>query len=382
VQRVDRLIWREMLGPFLNGFFLFLSLLFGAAYLLKVTDLLVAGVPLVMVLRISLYSLAGLITQCLPMSMLLGSLLAFGRLSGDSEHIALFAGGVSFLRLARPVAAMGLVVSVITIAWNETVVPPAMRAYYTMVQEATQDLMATTTPLTYTIKRDDGSVDEYISISGGYDPKSKRLLGVWICKMSDDPKRKGQPEVGLYADWASRLGGTINEWQYGNVYVKSLKPDPEGRFVLDSFMQTASTRTLPTKNVRMVHDLRSLMQSQTVDNRQMTFRALRAKINAEREKGNYKSTLGDEVDLWEKLSLPLATMIFGLLGAPLGVRPQRSGKAVGFGIAISLIFLYWVIYRWMYVVGKSGGIPPLVASFSACFLGLLAAGWLVSRTRQ
>jgi lipopolysaccharide export system permease protein len=113
----------------------------------------------------------------------------------------------------------------------------------------------------------------------------------------------------------------------------------------------------------------------------MTFRQLRDKINRERAEGNL-DTGGDEVDLWGKISMPLASLVFGLVGAPLGMRPHRGSKAVGFGMAIGIIFMYWVIYNWMYVVGKNGSLPPIVAAFSGCIIGLVVAVFLIARTRQ
>ena len=37
---------------------------------------------------------------------------------------------------------------------------------------------------------------------------------------------------------------------------------------------------------------------------------------------------------------------------------------MGFGVAIAIIFLYWVLYNGMWVVGKKGGLPPMLASFT------------------
>src|SRR2546421_3992910 len=99
---VDRLVWRDLLSPLLNSVLMFLMLLFTSAYLFKITDLLVKGAPFGLVAKVALYSLPSLLTQTLPMGFLLGTLLAFGRISGDSEHIALYASGVSFYRMVRP----------------------------------------------------------------------------------------------------------------------------------------------------------------------------------------------------------------------------------------------------------------------------------------
>src|SRR2546430_6090820 len=54
------------------------------------------------------------------------------------------------------------------------------------------------------------------------------------------------------------------------------------------------------------------------------------------------------------------------------IRPQRSSRTtMGFGIAIMIIFLYWVIHNWMFQVGKGGGLSPMVAAFTADAVGLV-----------
>ena len=376
---IDRLIWRELFGPVVNSIFMFMMLLFASAYLFKLTEYLTQGVPTLTVLQLALYTLPSLITQTLPMAMLLGSLLSFGRISGDSEHIALFASGISFARVVRPVTIMGLVVSLITITWNETVVPPATRAYYSLLQHATENIKATDQPLKYDIKRDDDQIDESVSIAGGYDAKTRTLRKVNILKMSDDKKSIGQPNFNVYAEEAIARDNRGLNWTYYDVTVTDLRPLRDRKAAIYMHVDTATT--LPAKNVRIGKDFSSVMQQEVTDNRRMTFKQLSEKIGRDRKEGS-ANLGGDEVDLWEKISLPMASLIFGLVGASLGVRPQRGNKAMGFGIAISIIFIYWVVYHWMYIVGKNGNLPPALASFTADILGLIAAGALVIKARQ
>ena len=376
---VDRLILRELMGPLINSVLMFLMLLFASYYLFKVTELLVQGVDLMTVIKVALYSIPTLFTQTLPMGMLLGTLLAFGRLSGDSEHIALFATGVSFTRIVRPVAFVGVVVSIIAFAWNETVVPRSMRAYYDLIQNATERIGSLNKPVSYVVKRPEGEgVSEFVTVENGYDAKTQTLRKVTILKMSDDPAHLGEPEGCIYADRVSARDEKGVDWTFYDVYVRYLKPDPKGKYVNETHVDVA--QTLPMK-AKIGRTFRGVMEAGVTDNRRMTFRELRDKINRERAQGNL-NTAGDEVDLWEKCSTPMASLIVGVVGAPLGVRPQRSGKTMGFGIAILLIFLYWVVYHWMYLVGKGGGIPPILASFVANILGAIAAIILIVKARQ
>ena len=42
-----------------------------------------------------------------------------------------------------------------------------------------------------------------------------------------------------------------------------------------------------------------------------------------------------------KFTVPLATLLFALLGVPLGLKPARGGQSERFGVAITLFFLYY-----------------------------------------
>jgi len=380
---VDRLVLRELIGPVTNSFFLFLAVLFNSAYLPKMTDLMVKGASFTQVAKVAVLGTPVLVTQCLPMAMLLGSLLAFGRLSGDSEHIALYASGVSFYRATRPVVLLGLVLFILGFIWNETVVPPSMRAFYRASYEAVEATMVPTKsqPIHYAVKKPDSDeIEEIITIMGGYDARAKQLRQVSILLMSSDPKRKGQPEALIYADRVVAHDQKGLNADFYDVYVRYFDPDRTMRRQSDAWYAKTVSRALGP-GVRFDRDFRGVPEPQITDNRVMSFAALRATIEAKRREG--KTDLGaDEVNLWEKIALPIAGAIFGLVGAPLGVRPQRGGKAMGFGIAIAIIFMYWLVHNGMFQFGKAGTVPPMLAAFTADILGTIAAVYLVARTRQ
>lgn len=374
---VDRLIWREMFGPLLNSVFMFIILIFSSAYLPKLTDLMGKGASFELVAKVALYSMPLIITQTLPMGMLLGTLLAFGRLSGDSENIAMYACGISFYRVARPVALMGLLVGGIAIAWDQTVVPPATREFYRLSQDVIDQTTADRKPLNYVVKRPGGdSVDEFVSIDGGYDAKTRSLYRVTIVKMS----LEGQPEFTVYADRAQFRDPQAQDAQFYNGRVIDMRPNSGSKYVIDSKFNEATTGTLP-KDVRLGRNFKGIMQADVNDNRRMTFLQLRDKIKEKRAK-NDDTADADEFDLWSKIAIPLASLIFALVAAPLGIRPHRGSKAMGFGIAVSLIFCYWVLNQGMYSIAKNGGISPFIAAFTADIVGLLGGILLAYRTRQ
>jgi len=104
VRIVHRYIFREILVPFALGLSLFTFVLL-IARLIKLIELVVnRGVPLVSVLRLLTYILPAFLEVTLPMAMLLAILVAFGRLSADSEMVALRSSGLSLYQLVPPVA--------------------------------------------------------------------------------------------------------------------------------------------------------------------------------------------------------------------------------------------------------------------------------------
>jgi lipopolysaccharide export system permease protein len=170
------------------------------------------------------------------------------------------------------------------------------------------------------------------------------------------------------------------DWEFFDAYVKYLRPDPESTVQADAYFRKLTT--LP-KGVRLERNFTGILQAEVTDNRRMTFVQLRDKIRQERAQGDPARTAdGDEFDLWSKISLPLASLIFGLVAAPLGIRPHRGSRTMGFGIAIGLIFCYWVVHNWMFQVAKGGTMDPLASAFTADFIGLIAAVLLMYRTRQ
>src|SRR5919197_2886531 len=111
---IDRYVIREVLLPFVIGLLIFTFMLI-IPYLIESAESFIAkGVSAPVILQLMATLLPQALGLTIPMSLLLGLLVAFGRLSGDREFVALQACGVSLMRLLRPVAALSL------IAWAAT----------------------------------------------------------------------------------------------------------------------------------------------------------------------------------------------------------------------------------------------------------------------
>lgn len=374
---LDKLVWKDLVAPFINGLAMFMLLIFAAAYMFPATELLVKGVPLPIVAQIVLYSLPSVVTQTFPMAMLLAGLMAFGRLSADREAVALFAAGISFPRMVRSVLIAGTLVSAAAFLWNDNIVPPASTKYWEIKNEAAKNIRSSSKPFTYNMYGPDGdSLERTVSIQSGFDAATRTVKDVFIVQLSKDPARKGQPDIVLFCKRAKVSDNKGTDWTYYDGYITTYAPDAKtGR--LDDFLPINFDVLKLKPNVpSMGKNFDAVLTSEVTDPNRKSFAQLRAEIKETQARGG--DTRGKEVDLYGKIALPLASLIFGIVGAALGLNTQRGGgKAVGFGVAIFIVFIYWVFYNAMFVVGKNGGLPPMLASFLAdivgAFVGLILA---------
>ena len=124
IMRIHRYITREISVPVALSLLIFTFVLL-MGRIPRLTELVVSkGVPAGEIAELFSYLLPTFFSITAPLSFLLGILLAFGRMSADSEFIALKASGVSLYSLLKPVLVLSLLFSIFT-AWLTTSVEPA-----------------------------------------------------------------------------------------------------------------------------------------------------------------------------------------------------------------------------------------------------------------
>jgi lipopolysaccharide export system permease protein len=96
-------------------------------------------------------------------------------------------------------------------------------------------------------------------------------------------------------------------------------------------------------------------------------------------KPDMRQVLNLEFGYWNKIALPLGAVVFALLGAPLGIRNQRTGAGSGFALSIGLTFGYLMLANFMAVYSRGGALPPFVASFLPVAIGMVGAAVAIWR---
>src|SRR5271154_6792797 len=120
VKLLDHYISNEFWQPLLFGVGIVTGVWFGADQLKQIFNLIMkSGVPLHLAFMIIGLHLPEIIVLTIPIGVLLGTLLVFNRMSGDSEIIALRTSGVSFYRIMVAPLLFGLVTSIVSFGINE-----------------------------------------------------------------------------------------------------------------------------------------------------------------------------------------------------------------------------------------------------------------------
>ncbi len=353
---LDKYILKAFLAPFLFGVFTFTSIFVGTGTLFRIAQFITEyGASLWSVSRAFVLALPSIVVLTFPMSVLLGSLLAFGKLSGSSELIVMRTGGQSFQQLARPVYILALLISLGTTLFNEYVVPRANHAYQTIVREEIKGQASLPTQNHVLLKQVSGNNIQAIMYASSFNQESKILKGVTVQEFTNGAVSR--------IETAERAVWNGSDWIMKDGIIHEVNPDGAVQRSLKFKEQSMPIRTNPTQ-----------VSAEQRDRDEMTIKELLATIKI--LKAADKPTAKYYMTIYERFSIPLASFVFALVGACLGMQPQRSSSSKGFGISVIIIFLYYGVMTLTQALGNGGVLPPLIAAFTPDFLGLLAGVYL------
>ena len=350
MRTIDRYVIREVLLPFFIGLLVFTFMLI-IPYLIQYAETFIAkGVPTLVVLQVMATLLPMALGLTIPMSLLLGLLVAFGRLSADREFVALQACGVSLLRLMRPVVFLSLV------AWGAT-------SYVLLV--AVPNANQTFREITYNIvaARAEGEVRPRVFFEDFPDlviyVRQIPATGGWNDVFLAD-NRGGRPP----AVFLAKHGRVLLDRQKRTVEMEledgsRHTVDPTGKYEVFSFKQllisldpeSVFPRTGPAKGTR-----------------EMSIAELQQRASELEAQNIYPHT--ELFEIQKKFSIPVACLVFGLIGLGLGASNRRDGKLASFVVGIVVIFIYYVLL-WL---GQSLVRGHLLAPWIAAWLPNLVLG--------
>lgn len=369
---LDRYLAGSVASAFLSGVAMFMVLLCAMSLIKDLIEYIAKeGFPVSLALTIFAYKVPGMLVYAFPMAMLLGILLTFGRMSAESEMVAIRAGGISFLRMVIPTLYIAVIVTGLTFVISNYYAPYAAKKSNELYSQALNRATSLELPV-IEIKDKDGKLRFTIQAQE-LDIKAKTMKNATIVYYD-----KGVPSQFLYARsarWYSEQG----RWQFHEVYPSSVGPNGKNGFLAfpdkyDSLMEAhlpklaLSPDELANEN-KNPEDLTSDEMKQQI-------------AQLKHDKGEPYMVNKLATRYAQRFSTPFTCIIFALIGAPLGLRHHRSSSAVGLGVSLLVIFVFYFVAVYLSTFGDNGRISPEVAAWSPIALGTILGIILIWRANR
>jgi lipopolysaccharide export system permease protein len=294
-----------------------------------------------------------IVTQVMPLGILMATLLSLGLLSRNSEIIAMRGCGISLKKITAPILTIALLSSLLTLFVNEVVVTrTAEKMKYiedVLIQGKSPNTFFRQNNIWY-------RENDFILQAKLFDPSAQTLRGVTLWQT----RGRMQPVKQMEAD---NCVWTDPYWMLHNVVVRDI--------AVGNIPKTMALPAMPVMLKLKLSDLRVL--DQHADNIGI-YKLWRYCRNL--EKSGYDPTRY-VAQMHAKISLPFASFIMAFLGIPFVLRNSRSSSmAFGIGMSIAIGFTYYIINAILLSFGQTGVLPPFVSAWAANLIFALSGVWL------
>ena len=370
---LDRWLIVELISPLLFAVaaFTVVSLSVGVMFEL-VRKIVESGLPVLIAVQVLLQRLPSFLVISFPMATLMATLLAYSRLSANSELTALRSVGVTATRMILPALALALVMSSLTFVFNDVVVPRSNRSAEITLRRALGKSIATE-------KGDNIVYSRFGSVEQPDGSSSKGLLQLFYANRFLDGTMTGvtvldfsrvgftQMLVAKSANWNEQEA----KWEFLNGQILTLTPSGSTTSAdFDRYLYPLSAA--PIRIAKLPKDANNMTVAEALQAEQLLQNA-----------GDIKEARRLQVRIQEKFTLPMACLVFGLIGASLGAKPNsRTSRSQGFGISVVLILVYYVLSFSFSSLGVKGTLSPLLAAWSPVLISLAGGGFLLRQASR
>jgi len=354
MRRITNLyILKETLPILLIGLLTFTVILL-MDKILKLIELIVSGVSLSQILMLLFFISPSFLIFTIPMAFLLGTLLSFGRLSGDSEITAFKASGVSLYQLFFPISILSISAYLLT----------TFLVFYGLPW-GNQGFMATL----YQIAQSKANIEikerVFNDLFNGlvvYVDKvplqGKKMEGILIYD-----ERDGENVHTIFA----KEGFLVNNPETQEIVLRLLNGDIHR---LESKTKVYQKLKFDTYDLRIELGKTFAAWGARLKEHEMSVDEIKEKIKKMKSFG--LDTTSQEVELHKRYAIPFACIVFGLIGVPLGIQPRRSGRSYGFILSIFIILAYYISLTASELLALRKTLPPFLAGWTPnlIFFGL------------
>ena len=333
---------KELLHPIGMAMVLFTFVML-VGNLVKLTDLLInKGVSPLAILQMFGLLVPTLLSYTVPMAILTGTLLAFGKLSSDREILAMKASGISFLSIASPILMVGFLVSVALVPVNTQIVPWSHYATRQLlldigIRNPTAFLEAGTfikefKPYILFVYRVDGNKMSKIRI---YEPRDNGPTRTIVAERGEFipvPKER-RVLLKLY-------DGSADE------------PDPR---------EPSKFYKLEFKSYSMNLNLKEGKDPKKLDRKPKDMSPEQLDQEADRLREAGIDPVPIRIEAHRRVAMAFSPFAFMVVGLPLAITTRRAQKSIGLGLSILIFLGYYLFLVIGQGMAQKGTLDPGIA---------------------
>ena len=339
MKQLDKYVLKQVIEMFIMGVLVFTSIIFASdTFITLIKQISMYGIPFKIAFLIIILHLPSVFVMTIPMGVLLATVMTLNGLSLSSEITVMRACGIGINRIAKPIFVFAIIMSCISFVVNETIVPVMTKQSTDLALYAFSKKNIPEGKENFTFKevKDNGMLKRLFYVG---DCSNGLLHNITVLDASKDGTIQIlQAKEGLTAEegWRFQKGAIYTVTDRGRALDTTLFEDTNIKFGMDLSEEM-------NRNMASEHNFIQLCK-------------LIPKTNAEDR--NWLT-----ISLFDKIALPLTTIVFVLIGVPLAITPPRVRYNRGFLFSILIIFGYYLVRALSISFGEAGSLAPILAAF-------------------
>lgn len=341
---LDRYILRQVIEMFIAGVFIFTSIIFASdTFITLIKQISLYGIPFKVAFMIIILNLPSVFVMTIPMGVLLATVMTLNKLSLASEITVMRSCGIGLDRIAKPIFVFAAIMCLASFGINETVVP--------VVTKQSKDLALWALGQKNIPEGKQNFIFKELNDAGNL----KRLFYVGHCKDKVlhnitvlDMSKENTIQVLQAQDGSTSPSGW--EFNRGAIYTVA----QEGKILNTTFFE----KSLAQFGLDLSKEL-----SQNVAKEHNFLSLLKYMIKNAKQISDQKNIF--LIQLFDKMALPITTVVLVLVGVPLAITPPRVRYNRGFLFSILIIFTYYLIRALSLSFGEEGSLSPFLAAWLA-----------------
>ena len=373
---IDRWLLGQIIPPmiFAISAFTVISLSVGVMFDL-IRKIVEFGLPLFLALKVLFFSLPSFLVLSFPMAVLLSTLLAYGKLSSNSELLALKSLGIKTSRIISPAIALSIFMTGLTFYFNDNLVPASNKlAEATLRAGIGSSFSRETSKENIMFSRYGSRIN---SLTKKPTKTNSFLTHIFYASKYENNIMKGVTVLDFSREDFQQIlkANTARFNKKDSSWIFS-----EGSIL--SFSPSGQTSNIQFKEYTYPF-VEGPMELAKVpkDANEMTLKQAMQAEKIYEKTGNLKEVRRIKVRIQEKFTLPFACLVFGLIGSSLGSKSNlRSSKSQGFGLSVILILIYYVMSFLFSSFGVKGILPPILAAWLPVLISIGGGIYLLRKS--